>query len=501
MKTEVLVIGGGVIGTAITRELSKYTVDVTLVEKGADVACGTSKANSGIIHAGYNASSDTVKGKMNVRANPMFDKLCKDLKVPFERNGSLVVGFDDNDLKVLRKEEESGKKQNIEGLEIVDRNHLFELEPNLNSDAQYALYAPTAGIVSPYELAVAQVDNAVINGARVFLNTEVQKLLIKEDEIIGVKTNQGQIKAELVINAAGVFADKISRMAGEKIKICPRKGEYHLYDKEYGDMVNHVLFPIPTEMSKGILVTPTVHGNLLIGPNSNWINDKEDVSTTGPGLDEVMKGAKKLVPGLPNDGIITSFAGLRAAAEDEDFVIGFAKKIKGFINVAGIQSPGLSSTPAIAEKVVDLTKQFVKARDTDISLNIDQDFQETLPEKPKYDEYVKENREDEWQQLVKEDSDYGKIICRCETITKGEIVDAIHSPVPARTVDAIKRRTRAGSGRCQGGFCGPRVVQIIAEELDVSPLEVTKRGGTSQILKARSKELILLNNEEVGEET
>ncbi|MFW6381720.1 MAG: FAD-dependent oxidoreductase, partial [Bacillota bacterium] len=244
-----------------------------------------------------------------------------------------------------------------------------------------------------------------------------------------------------------------------------------------------------------------VHGDLLIGPNSNYIDDKNDVSTTKPGLDEVMKGAQKLIPGLPDDGIITSFAGLRAAAESEDFIIGFARNISGFINVAGIQSPGLSSTPAIAEKVVELTREYVREENTNIEMKVDGGFQETLPEKPRYTDYVEAGKEEEWQQLVKEDSDYGQVICRCETITRGEIVDAIHSPVPARTIDAIKRRTRAGSGRCQGGFCGPRVVQIIADELNISPLEVTKSGGNSHILKARSKELVPVDNKEAGVES
>jgi len=487
-KADIVVIGGGVIGTAIARELAHFKLDIILLEKEADLACGTSKANSGIIHAGYNASSDTIKGRMNVKANSQFDKICADLNVPFNRIGSVVVGFSENDLKKLKEIKANGEKQKIEGLEILGKNELRQKEENINPEAKYGLFAPTAGIISPYELAIAYGDNAVLNGAEVMLNTKVTDLIVENNSLKAVKTNKGVIETELVINAAGVFADKIAKMGRDEMKIKPRKGEYHLFDKEYGSLVDHVLFPIPTDRSKGILVTPTVHGNLLVGPNSQEIDNKNDLSTTREGMEEIMAGAKKLIPDLPQDGVITSFSGLRAVDESGDFIIGFSDSTEGLIHTAGIQSPGLSSTPAIADKVVELVKEYAKGN-KDFELEYKKEFREKNPEYPHYNDY--KDKKDKWEYYIKKDNDYAKVICRCETVTKGEIVDAIQRPVPAQTVDAIKRRTRAGSGRCQGGFCGPRVVEILAEELDISALEVTKRGGDSNILAARAKELIL----------
>ena len=487
-KVDIVIIGGGVIGTAISRELARYELDILLLEKEADLACGTSKANSGIIHAGYNASPATVKGRMNIKANPQFDKICADLNVSFASIGSIVVAFDENDLKKIKKIKANGEKQGIEGLKILSKNELEDKEENLNPEAKYGLFAPSAGIISPYELAIAYGDNAVLNGVEVMLNTKVTEMITDQNRLKAVKTNKGIIETELVVNAAGVFADKIAKMGRDEIKISPRKGEYHLFDKEYGSLVDHVLFPIPTDKSKGILVTPTVHGNLLIGPNSQKVDNKKDLSTTKKGMEEIMTGAKKLIPDLPEDGVITSFSGLRAVAENEDFIIGFSDSTEGLIHTAGIQSPGLSSTPAIADKVVELVKEYA-SRSEDFELNPKSEYKETNPEYPHYNDY--KDKKDDWENYIKKDNDYAKVICRCETVTKGEIIDAIQRPVPAQTLDAIKRRTRAGSGRCQGGFCGPRVVKILAEELDISPLEVTKRGGESNILTAKAKELIL----------
>lgn len=483
---KIVIIGAGVVGSAIARELSKYKIDIKLIDKKADVACGTSKGNSGIIHAGYNADFKTLKGKMNVKSNPHFDQICDDLNVPFKRNGSLVVGFSKTDLKNLKEKKENGEKNGIEGLRIIQRNELFEMEPNLNKDANYALYAPSAGIISPYELTIGYADNAVINGAEVLLETEVTGLIIEDKTIKGVKTNKGNIAADIIINSAGLFADRVANMAGENFEIIPRKGEYHLFDKIYGDLVNNTLFPMPTEKSKGILVLPTVHGNLLIGPNANTIDEKDDLSTTQKGLDEVITGAKRLIPNLPNNGVITSFSGLRASLPKEDFHIDYAKKVKGMINLIGIQSPGLSSAPAIAEKVVNMVKDMQKD-----GLTKKKDFQFKNPKYPHYHEYEEKNKVDKWQDIVNKDKNYGEIICRCEHVSRGEIIDAIKRPVPAKNLDAIKRRTRATSGRCQAGFCGPRVLEILSKQLKIDPLEVTKKGKGSNILKARSKEFIL----------
>jgi len=488
VNTDVLIIGGGVVGTAIARELSHYKLNIVLVEKKADVACGTSKANSGIIHAGYNADTATLKGWLNVKSNPLFDDICEKLNVPFKRIGSLVVGFNKNDLKIIKEKEYNGKSMGLEGTKIIKGKTLFKMEPALNKKARYALYAPTAGIISPYELTIAFADNAVINGVKIMLNTELRDLIQEGAYLKGVKTNRGIIKARVVINAAGVFADEIAKMAKDKIKIRARKGEYFLYDKGYGDLANHILFPVPADNSKGILVTPTVHNNLLIGPNSYYSDDKKDLSTSRNGLKEVLKGARRLLPKLPADNIITSFSGLRATAESEDFIIGYSENIKGLINVAGIQSPGLSSVPAIAKKVKELLIDYIQREPLGLSIEENNDFQEGLSEYPHYYNY--KDKKNEWEKLVEKNRDYGEVICRCESVSKGEIIDAIHRPVKARTVDAIKRRTRAGMGRCQGGFCGPRVVELIASELNISPLEVSKKGNSSNILVVKSKGLI-----------
>ncbi|MFW6036088.1 MAG: NAD(P)/FAD-dependent oxidoreductase [Halothermotrichaceae bacterium] len=488
IKTDIVIIGGGVIGTAIARELSRYQLGVVLVEKEDDIAMGSSKANSGIVHAGYNADCSSLKGQLNAKANPTFDKLCKDLQVPFSRIGSLVVGFNDKDLKTLKWEKENGEKMGVRGLEIISGNKLFEIEPNLNPEAKYALYAPTAGIVSSYELTIALADSAAVNGVKVMLETKVIDLIKDGNEINGIKTNKGNIYCSIVINAAGLFADEIAGMAGQTaININPRKGEYHLYDKCWGEKVNHVLFPTPTKISKGILVTPTAHGNLMIGPNSDEVREKTDLTTTEQGLNKVFTGAKKLVPDISRQDIITSFAGLRAADSSGDFVIEPSKNVKGLINAAGIQSPGLSSAPAVAEMVVDIVDNVSQNLNTDFELNLKADFQNKLPERYIFTEMDNEK----WQQIVKKNKDYGQIICRCEKVTKGEIMDAIHRPVPARSVDAVKRRTRAGTGRCQGGFCGPQVLEILSEELNIPAVSVTKKGEGSEILAVGTKDLLL----------
>jgi len=489
MKTDVVIIGGGVIGTAIARELSQYSLDIILIEKEDDVAIGTSKGNSGIVHAGDNDDFSTLKGQLNVKSNPQYDKLCRDLKVPFKRIGSLVVGFTKEDFNKLKDLKKNGEKNGIKSLKIITDDELFKLEPNLNPKAKYALYAPTAGIISPYELTIALADNAVINGVKVLLETKAKDIRIEKRQVCGVLTNRGLIETRVIINAAGLYADEIAKVAGEDFKIKPLKGEYQLFDKQWGNLVNHILFPIPTKLSKGILVAPTVHNNLLIGPNSYQVEEKDDLSTTEAGIKEVYEGAKKLIPHLPHQDLVTSFAGLRADIEErDDFIIEASKKIRGFINVAGIESPGLSSAPAIAGMVSDILKEVAQEIYPQLELNYKNNFTETLPAQPRFADYT--DKIERWQEIIEKDSDYGEIICRCEKVSKGEIVRAIHQPVPAKSLDAIKRRTKAGMGRCQGGFCSPRVLRILSEELKISPLRITKKGPGSEVLKTMTKEMI-----------
>ena len=489
MKADVVIIGGGVIGASIARELSRYNLNIILIEKEDDVAMGTSKGNSGIIHAGHNDDFKTLKGELNIKSNPKFDKLCADLKIPFKRIGSLVIGFSEKDFRKLKELKDNGERNKIKNLEIIRGLKLFELEPNLNPQAKYALYAPSAGILSPYKLTIALADNAVINGVQVLLETEVKDIRIKERQVCSLVTNKGLIETRTIINAAGLHADEIARTAGDNFKINPLKGEYQLFDKQWGNLVNHALFPIPTKLSKGILVTPTLHNNLLIGPNSYRVKDKDDPATTRAGIKEVYQEARKLIPHLPHQDLVTSFAGLRANIEGrDDFFIEASKNVKGFINVAGIESPGLSSAPAIAEMVYGILIEAAKEISPRLELNYKDDFIETLPEQPRFADYL--NKMGEWQEIVEKNADYGEIVCRCEKVSKGEVLRAIYQPVPARSLDAIKRRARAGMGRCQGGFCSPRILKILSEELKVSPLIITKKGPGSEILKTKAKDMI-----------
>lgn len=478
---DVVIIGGGVVGCSIARELSRFKLNVTLIEKEDDVAEGTSKANSAIIHAGFDATPGTWKAKLNVLGNKMYPQLCEELDVPFKQNTSLVVAVGEEERKTLDILFEKGLQNGVKDLSIIGKDKLLEMEPNLSPNVTAALYAPTGGIICPYEYTIALAENASINGADFIFNAPATGIDKTENDTFIIKTPKGNIETKIIINAAGLYADSISKMAGaEEYTITPRKGEYLLFDNQCGDLVSRTIFPTPSKISKGILVAPTVDGNVFIGPNSNNIEDKEDKKVTQPGIDEIVSGAKKLVPNLPMRNIITSFAGLRAVSSTNDFIIEASKKVKGFINVGGIQSPGLSAAPAIAEMVIDILDN------EGVKLEIKKDFNPHRPKKYRFRELDNETRE----KLIKQNPAYGHIICRCETITEAEIVDAIHRPVGARSVDAVKRRTRAGMGRCQGGFCSPRVVEILARELGKSPLDITKKGPGSEMLKGYIKEFL-----------
>ncbi|ADQ15050.1 NAD(P)/FAD-dependent oxidoreductase [Halanaerobium hydrogeniformans] len=480
-KYDVIIIGAGISGCAVAWRIARYDLDILLLDKEADIATGTTKANTAIIHAGYNADPKKLKGRLNNKGNIQIKEIVKDLNIPFEEIGSLVVGVEGDDLSVLDDLLEKGKENGVEGLKIVDKEWLRENEPNIAENAVAALWAPTAGIITPWEFALAMAENAVVNGAEVQLETKVEDIIIEDDRVVGVKTNQGEFEADYVINAAGVYADEISKMAGvEKVDITPRKGEYYIYDHAKDYELNHVVFPIPTPISKGIVVAPTVEHNILIGPTSETVDSKEDLSTTPEGLKEVYTGAKKLFPELDLRDTIRVFAGLRAADQSEDFVIEAAENVKGFVNVAGIQSPGLSSAPAIA----DLTAEILE--EEGLKLSEKDNIIETREEPVRFYEMTNEERAE----YVNEDKDYGQIICRCETVSYKEIVDAIHGPVGARTVNAVKRRTRAGAGRCQGGFCGPKVVEILADELGLDPTEIKQEEDNSKILDYKIKELL-----------
>lgn len=469
---DVTIIGSGVTGAAVARELSKYNLKTCVVEKAIDVANGTSKANSGIVHAGEDPIPGTLKAKMNVRGNEMFDKLQEEIDFPFKRNESFVLCFDEKDIEKLEELRQRGLKNGLpDTMEILNREEALKLEPNLSEYVVAALRLPTGGIVSPYEFNIALAESAAMNGVEFKLETEIIDIEKKEDGYI-LKTNKGDIETKIVVNAAGVFGDKINNMVSEKkYHITARKGEYLLFDKTVGDMVQRTIFQLPTKMGKGVLVTPTADGNLLLGPTSVDVEEKDDFGTTREGLDTVAEKAKLSIKEIPMRQVITSFAGLRAHEENSDFIIGEAEDAENFINAIGIESPGLTSAPAIGEYIREMIVEKLKPEEN-------KEFNPIRKDIPKFREMTNEERKE----MIKENSAYGKIVCRCEVVTEGEIRDAIRRPLGAKTVDGIKRRTRAGMGRCQSGFCSNRIVEILAEELGIKRNEVTKFGGSSKIL-------------------
>ncbi len=474
---DIAIIGAGIIGTAIARELSKYNLQVVLIEKDSDAANGTTKANSAIVHAGFDPEPGSLKAKLNQEGNRLFGDLCSELNVPFHRNGSLVIAFREEELETLQKLYERGLENKIPDLEIVGSDRLHSLEPGLNEDALGALYAPTAGITDPYLLAIALAENAVGNGVDVKFDFPVTRIEKKEGRFL-ISCGGKQVEAKYVVNAAGLYADKINEMVNPpSFKIKPSRGEYFLLDKKTGKYARHVLFPCPTKLGKGVLIASTAHGNLIIGPNAEAVESKEATETTAEGLDYVRRNAEKLKKGLPFNEVITSFSGLRAKTDHADFIIEEAEQSPGFVNVAGIDSPGLAAAPGIARYVVDLLK--------DICGPFEKKDAFKAPSK-NHTPFMSLDTETK-EKFIKDDARFGRIICRCENITEGEIVRAIQGPVGARTVDGIKKRTRPGGGRCQGGFCGPRVMQIIARELNIEMTEVKKDNPGSYILTGTTK--------------
>ncbi|MDF2473617.1 MAG: glycerol-3-phosphate dehydrogenase [Anaerocolumna sp.] len=475
---DVVIIGAGVVGCSIARELSKYDLSICVCEKSSDVASGSSKANSGIVHAGFDAKPGTLKAKLNVKGNKMFDRLAAELDIPFRRNGSLVLCFDDSDTSHLHELMEKGIENGVPNLSILSRDEVLSLEPKMNEDVVAALYAPTGGIVCPYEMTIAMAENACSNGVQFLFNQKVINI-IKEESTFLIQLENEQIESKIVINAAGVYADEINNMvSAEKIEIKARRGEYCLFDKAAGALVNMTIFQLPTKLGKGVLVSPTVDGNLLIGPNAVDSEDKEEKGTTKEGIDEIIKKAELTMKNIPVRQTITSFCGLRPRCTRDDFIIGEAKDVPGFINAAGIESPGLTSAPAIAEMIEEMVVQI-------LAPGRKLDFNPIRKGIPKFREMNHKER----MALIAKDSTYGKVLCRCETITLGEVLSAIRRPLGAKDLDGVKRRTRAGMGRCQSGFCSGKIVKILAKELGLSEADITKFGGNSKILLGENKEI------------
>lgn len=466
-QADVVVIGGGITGTAILHELAKYNLRAVLVEQEPELAAGTTKANSAILHAGFDAPTGSMKARMNVAGNAMYHDLKDELDLDIRWSGSYVAALDDEQMDVLKELLERGNANGVPGLKIISGDEMRKEEPNVSKDIKGALWAPTAGICWPFGLALAFAENAVINGAEVIRECQVTGITVEDGAVKAVETDKGTIETKYVINAAGVHADEISRLAGDDtFKIHPRRGEYILFDKTaQKDLVYSPIFPTPTKMGKGILVCATTHGNVFVGPNAQDMPDeeKDDTAVTIPGMDEILDKARRLVPNIPVGATITEFAGVRAVSSTGDFILGPSEKTKGLIQAAGIQSPGLTSAPAIAKYLVDGIV-------AETGATTKTDYKKGRPVQPCF----RMMAEADQKALIAKDPRYGRVICRCETITEGEIVDAIHRPVGARTVDGVKRRTRAGMGRCQGGFCGPRVTQILSRELNIPVTEVRK---------------------------
>ena len=473
---DVVVIGGGVVGGMIARELSKYELGICILEMANDVAMGATKANSAIVHAGFDAKEGSLTALLNVRGSKMMEKVCSELGVKYQKNGSLVIGFNDEDRRTLEELLERGNTNGVPGLKIVDREELLGIEPGIGDAVTCALIAPTGAIVCPYELCMAAIGNAMDNGVELKLGFEVASIERSVGFVITSKRGE-TVKASRVINCAGLFADEIAKMAGyTDFEIKPRRGEYMLLDRECGGTVSHTVFRCPSKMGKGILVSPTVDGNLLLGPTAEDIDDKTDTRTTAAGLASVRAQANEQVKGIDMSKVITSFTGLRATGSTGDFII---NEKNGFVNAAGIESPGLSASPAIAEMVKDMIEA-KKGRLTE-----KKDFNPIR--KPMH--YFREADIDTKNEIIKNDKTFGKIVCRCEGVTEGEILDAIRTNPKALDLDGVKRRTRGQMGRCQGGFCTPYIMKLISKELNIPYESVTKRGGNSTLVTGKTKEV------------
>lgn len=478
---DVVIIGAGVTGCAIARYLSRYQVNACVIEKDEDVCTGTSKANSAIVHAGFDAANGSLMAKFNVKGSEMMPALSKELDFPYDMCGSLVVCVAEEELPKLQALYENGVKNGVKGLEIVDRAKLLEMEPNISDAAVAALWAPTGAIVCPFNLTIALAENAAVNGVEFKFNTEVAAIEKQADGTFKVTAKDGTvIESKAVVNAAGVYSDVFHNMMSEKkIRIVPRKGEYLLLDHNTDGFVKHTVFQLPGKYGKGVLVSPTVHRNTIVGPTATDIDDPEGTNTTAEGLAEVIEKSAIAVKDVPTRQTITSFAGLRAHEVSHEFVLGEVAENPGYFDAAGIESPGLSSSPAIGEYMSDLIAE-------KLGLEKNPDFVGVRKGIVKAEELSKEERNE----LIKANPAYGQIICRCESISEGEIIDAIRRPVGAKSLDGIKRRVRAGMGRCQAGFCSPRVIEILAHELGVDQSEITKSGGDSKFIVGVVKDRI-----------
>lgn len=470
--SDILVIGAGITGCAVARELSGYQASVIVLEKENDLAEGATKANSGIVHAGYDAVPGSLKAFYNIRGASMYPELCASLGLPYQQCGALVIALNEKDRQTVELLRDRGEKNGVSGLRILEHNELLSLEPALNPQVVCALYVPSSALISPYETAFAIADHAALNGVSFRLNQKVLSVQKNPDGLFSVQTESGEYLSRILVNCAGTSGAFLhNQLSADKLDMVYRRGQYYLLDHEKKLPFTHTVFQCPSAMGKGVLVTPTVHGNLLLGPTAEDIDDPMDTATTSEGLQEVFRKAALTWPDISIRTNITNFSGVRAHLTTDDFVVGPCSDCPGYYEAIGIESPGLSSAPAIAK---DLSAMIAE----ELGL---QAKEEMIPFQVPAVSF-RDMTEEEKSRAVAEDPAYGNIVCRCETVTEAEIRAAIRRPVGARTIDGVKRRTRAGMGRCQGGFCMPRVADIIAEETGVSLLDIRKDSGNSYIL-------------------
>lgn len=478
MKTDVVVIGAGAVGTAIARELSKFNLDVVLLDKNEDVGGDASKSNSAIIHTGYDAKPGTLESRLVVAANPMYDKLVKDIDVPFKRVGGILVAANEEELELLPGIKKKSHDNGVYDVELLTAEQVMEMEPQVTPNVKGGLYIPRESIIDPFLLVVAMAENAVDNGVQVLLSTKVTGIEIENKKVTKVITDKGEIYTRFVINAAGLYCDEIAKM----VDLCdfaehPRKGQFYILDKSVSYKIDKIILPVPTKHTKGKLASPTIHGNTLIGPTAEDLEDKKDKAVTAEGLKEVIDGVKKLVPKVSPKDAITEYCGLRPTRTPEGYFIQAFPEVKGYIGVTGIRSTGVTASISIARYVLDILDN------EGLKLEVKKDFNPYRIGIKKFSEASDEEKI----KLIQKNPLYGNVICRCETITEGEIVEAIRRPLGAKSLDAIKRRVRAGMGRCQGGFCSTRVLEIMSRELGISPYKITKKGTHSEILSGPNR--------------
>nr|WP_296092278.1 NAD(P)/FAD-dependent oxidoreductase [uncultured Dorea sp.] len=477
-KMNVVVIGAGAVGCAIARELSKYEIDVTVVDKRDDVGGDASKSNSAIIHTGYDASPGTLESQLVVAANPMYDKLTKDLDVPFKRIGAILPAFTEEQFEKLPAIKEKAFKNHVYDVEYLSREEILKKEPELNPDVKGGLYIPRESIIDPFILVQALAENANENGVKFLLNTEVTGIKVEDGAVKEVETTAGTIETDYVVNAAALHCDDIAAMVGKAdYKVVARRGQFYILDKNTTCKVSNIVLPIPTKVTKGKLMTPTIHGNMLVGPTAEDLDDKVDVSVTTEGLNSIYADVSKMIPNVNIRDTITQYSGLRPNRNPEGLHVDTYEDLKGYVNLSGVRSTGLTLSVSMGKYVVERLKGI------GCELILKENYKAVRKGIPRFHELSREEQE----KLIAENPAYGTIVCRCETITEGEILDAIHRPLGARTVDAVKRRVRAGMGRCQGGFCGPKVIEILARELDIPTEEVNKNLKGSYMVVGKNK--------------